>query len=141
MNQTVVNHISPLTEQECALQIGKRFAIARQSLGMSTQKMADFLGTKKFKIIWVENGECPIPTSWAEKLDRFLDVNLTWLTTGAEHITKTKTLAFKELCYLMQVPIIEENVLKELEKLKTIFSEQINEFERVHDVSLCGGLK
>ncbi len=97
MNQHVVKDISQLTDQECALQIGKRFAIARQSLGMSTQKMADFLGTKKFKIIWVENGERPIPTAWTEKLDRFLDINLTWLITGAEHITKTKTRAYKNL--------------------------------------------
>ncbi|MDQ1352904.1 MAG: Helix-turn-helix domain [Acidobacteriota bacterium] len=141
MNQQGGKEISLSNEQECALQVGQRFCQARQSLGMTTKVMAEFLGTSRTKIIQVEKGELLLPTSWGDKMDRFLGINLTWLLTGNKQITKAKTHAYEDLFELMRVPIIEENIFNEMNKLKTIFKVQIHEFERVHEVSLSGGLK
>ncbi|MCX6578680.1 MAG: helix-turn-helix transcriptional regulator [Candidatus Aminicenantes bacterium] len=141
MNQNDVDDVSLLTDRECARQVGRRFCQARQSLGLTTKVMAELLGASRTKIIQVEKGELFLPTSWGDKMDRFLGINKNWLLTGDKRITKAKTQAYETLFELMRVPIIEENIFNELKKLKTIFKDRIREYERVHEVSLNGGLQ
>ncbi|MCX6579960.1 MAG: helix-turn-helix transcriptional regulator [Candidatus Aminicenantes bacterium] len=138
MNQNDVNDGPLLTDRECALQVGQRLCLARQSLGLTTQVLAELLGTSGAKITEVEQGKLFLPIPWGNKLYRFLGINKNWLLTGEEQITIKKTLAYDDLFNHMRVPIVGQNIMTEFNKLKTIFKDRIREYERVHEVSLSG---
>ena len=141
MNQNGVNDVPLLTDQECALQVGQRLCLARQSLGLTTQVLAQLLGTSGAKIAEVEQGKLFLPTPWGNKLYRFLGINKIWLLTGEQQFTMKKTLAYDDLFNHMRVPVMEQNIMIELSRVKTIFKDRIREYERVHEVSLNGGLQ
>lgn len=141
MNQHAVKKLSLLTDQECALQIGQRFCKARQSLGMTTHALAQFLGTSEVKISEVEQGKFFIPIPWGVTLYQSLGINLIWLLTGDRKNIKKTILNIDELFYYMQVPEVEECVFTELNKAKTLLKDQIREYERIHEVSLSGGVQ
>ena len=141
MNQNGVNDVPLLTDQECALQVGQRLCLARQSLGLTTQVLAKLLGTSGAKITEVEQGKLFLPVPWGNKLYYSLGIDLIWLLTGEQEIRMKKPQYYNDVVYHMRVPEVNQNINIELSRVKTIFNEQIREYERVHEVSLNGGLQ
>ncbi|MCX6581516.1 MAG: helix-turn-helix transcriptional regulator [Candidatus Aminicenantes bacterium] len=141
MNQNDVNDVLLLTDSECAQQVGQRLCVARQSLGLTTQVLAELLETSDAKITEVEQGKLFLPTPWGNKLYRFLGINLTWLLTGDGEIARPPIPDVKDLFYYIQVPEVEERMFTELSKFKTFLKDQIREYERIHVLSLNRGLQ
>jgi transcriptional regulator with XRE-family HTH domain len=140
MNQNDVNDVNDvllLTDQECALQVGKRLCLARQSLGLTTQVLAELLGTSGAKISEVEQGKLFLPTPWGSKLDRFLGINKIWLLTGKQQITMKKTIAYNDLFNHMRVPEVGQYLMAKFSDTKELLKDRIREYERIHGVSLA----
>jgi transcriptional regulator with XRE-family HTH domain len=140
MNQNDVNDVNDvllLTDQKCALHVGKRLCLARQSLGLTTQVLAELLGTSGAKITEVEQGKLFLPAPWGNKLDRFLGINKIWLLTGEQQITMKKTIAYNDLFNHMRAPEVGQYLMAKFSDTKVLLKDRIRTYERVHGVSLA----
>lgn len=134
MNQ---NDLPLLNDKECAQQVGQRLCFARQSLGLTTEVLAELLGTSADKITEVEQGKLFLPIPWGNKLYRFLGINVNWLLTGEEKITTGKIHFYDDLVYHMQVPEVEKCIMVKLIEARITFNDEIRDYERGHGVSFA----
>jgi transcriptional regulator with XRE-family HTH domain len=121
-------------------QVGQRFKEFREAIGKTQHQLADEFGVYQSTITNIEVGKTFPGIKYLFQLGENYGLNADWVVNNRgemfidpSFVSPSLFKKYKNLIFLMQVPVVEQLILARLEEIKVLAREDITNFQALQN--------